>query len=221
MKKVLLTVLIVLLVLALLAGLAAVWFYYSPYHAMILIQKDVMAEGVDGLMPYLTGDAEKLFNKVTSISENPLMVKLLNLVLHGDYLDILKAELQDVAWEVEDILLSSKHAQVMLSFDYLEEITGTINITMVRTDDGWKIDGFNSPKIDGMSLEDLDFSALEKLFAVKEAISEGEGFTIGGITIPGLEDFNFEDIEIPGLEEFNFEDIDFSGFSWKRNQEAA
>ena len=207
MKKTIVILIIALLVLALAVGAAAMLFLTSPQYAMIQILKDVNAGGMDGLKPHLTGDAAALMEKVTTITENPLLSKVMGLFVKSEYLDVLKSELQNVTWNVEDVMKSSKRAQVMLSFNYQDEITGTINVSMIRTEDGWKIDGVNSPKIDGFNFDDIDFSAFEKIVSGETEASESEGFSIGGISIPDFENFNFKDIELPNVGEFSFEDI--------------
>lgn len=212
MKKTLIVLVIVLVLLALAVGGAALFFFNSPQYAMMTILKDVKADGLVGLEPHLTGDAAEIVEKVTSISGNPLFATILGLFVQNEYLDILKSELHNVNWNVEDILKSSKRAQVVLSFDYQGEITGSINISMIRTKDGWKIDGVNSPKIDGFNFDDLDLSILEKSLSKDTEISEDKGFSFGDITIPDVENFNFEDITLPDFENFNFEDIKLPDF---------
>ena len=207
MKKTIVILIVVLLVLALAAGAAAMLFLNSPQYAMIQILKDVKADGLDGLELHLTGDAAALMEKVTAITENPVLSTILSLFVKGEYLDVLKSELQNVTWNVEDVMKSSKRAQVMLSFNYQDEITGTINVSMIRTEGSWKIDGVNSPKIDGFNFEDIDFSAFEKIVSGEAEAPESEGFSFGDISIPDLENFSFEDINIPALENFNIGDI--------------
>jgi hypothetical protein len=192
MKKTLIVLVIVLVLLALAVGGAALFFFNSPQYAMMTILKDVKADGLEGLEPHLTGDAAEIVEKVTSISGNPLFATILGLFVQNEYLDILKSELHNVNWNVEDILKSSKRAQVVLSFDYQGEITGSINISMIRTKDGWKIDGVNSPKIDGFNFDDLDLSILEKSLSKDTEISEDKGFSFGDISLPDFRNFHWK-----------------------------
>ena len=204
MKKTVLVLIIVLLVLAIIVGCAALYFLNSPYYALMGIMKDVKAEGMDGLESHLTGNAAELMDKVTSVTENPTLTTILGLFVQADYqkyLDILKNELDNITWNVEDVMTGKNHAMVMLSFDYQGEVTGTINVSMLRTDDGWKIDGVNSPRIDGLSLDDIrlpDFGSFR--FGGESAQSDSDNTESGG--------FRFEDIQLPDFENFNFEDID-------------
>ncbi len=217
MKKTIVILIVVLLVLALAAGVAAMLFLNSPQYAMIQILKDVKADGLDGLELHLTGDAAALIEKVTAITENPVLSTIMSLFVKGEYLDVLKSELQNVTWNVEDVMKSSKRAQVMLSFNYQDEITGTINVSMIRTEGSWKIDGVNSPKIDGFNFEDIDFSAFEKIVSGETEAPKSEGFSFGDISIPDLENFdlenfNFEDIDLPNIGDFSFDDINLPDF---------
>jgi hypothetical protein len=155
MKKTIIILVIILVLLAIAVGCAAVYFLSSPQFALLRILKDVKTEGLDGLEPHLTGDAAEVVETVRDITESPLASTILGLFGNNGYLDLLKTELQNVTWNVEDVMKGKKQAQVVLSFDYEGEITGTIHLSMVRTGDGWKIDGIKSPKIDNFSIGDI------------------------------------------------------------------
>lgn len=214
MKKTVLLLIIVFLLVAIAIGCAALYFFNSPHYAMLRISRDVKANGLEGLEPHLTGNAANLIAKVTSLADNPLAGTILSLFVQNEslnvlneYLDILKSELENVSWEIVDVMTGRKHAQVMLSFDYQGKVTGTINISMIRTDDGWKIDGVNSPKIDGFSLDDISLPDFTKFRFGGSDATDSEGTRFGDIELPDLENFNFEDITIPDIENFSFKDI--------------
>lgn len=233
MKKTILILVIILVVLAIAVGCVALYFFNGPQYAMIIIAKDVKANGMDGLEPHLTGNAEKLIEKVNSIAENPLLTTVLGLFVQNesqnvltDYLDILKTELENVTWNLEDIMTGREHAQVMLSFNYEDDLTGTLNVSMIRTDDGWKIDGVNSLKIDGFSWDDISLPSFENFLSKDPdaTLPDTENFNFKDIEIPDFENFNFEDIELPDFENFNFEDIqlpEFGIFNRNKNDTAA
>ena len=217
MKKTVWVLIIVLLVLAIIVGCAALYFLNSPYYALMGIMKDVKAEGMNGLESHLTGNAEAMMEKVTSVTENPMLTTILALFVQGDYqkyLDILQNELDNITWKVEDVMTGRKHAMVMLSFDYQGDVTGTINVSMLRTDDGWKIDGVNSPKIDGLSFGDIQLPDFSNFRFGGESEQSGSDNTESG-------GFRFEDIQLPDFENFNFEDIDLQGLLRKGLDAAA
>lgn len=168
MKKVL-TVIAVILVLAVLAGGGLVWAVLnSPHYAMAQIAQDIQNEGLDGLEPHLTGDAretldklEDTVDKITSLPEKLSEEhKILGLILSAtdaegyvedyvnNYIDELKSKAEEMQWSLGDVLTNFKKAVVTLNFNYDDEITGSIDLKMVRTDGEWKINGIGLPHFD-------------------------------------------------------------------------
>jgi hypothetical protein len=41
-----------------------------------------------------------------------------------------------------------KHTDVILTFNYDDRLVGTIELSMVRSEDGWKIDGLELPQFE-------------------------------------------------------------------------
>ena len=117
----------------------------SPEFALIQIAGDIQEAGVDGLMPHLTGDAEKVVSKIKSIYENKLVNYVSSFFNKSDYVGVLQSELEAVEWNLDDVLKGRKKAYVILGFNYKDEIVGTIEVKMIREKDGWKINGINLP----------------------------------------------------------------------------
>lgn len=168
MKKVL-TVIAVILVLAVLLGGGALWAVLnSPQYALAQIAEDVQRDGLDGLDPHLTNDARETLDKVENIKEKITSLpqelseknKILGLILSAvdvgsyveDYVDNyvgeLTSKLEDMQWSLGDVLTNYKKAVVTLNFNYEGEITGSIDLKMVRTDGEWKISGIGLPSFD-------------------------------------------------------------------------
>ena len=147
---------IIIAIMMLLIGLSifiGISIQNSPEYALMQIAGDIKEAGIKGLTPYLTEDAQKVVDTVSAVTENKLISSIIGLFGQSEYAGILKSEIQDIQWDVEDILKSSKHASVILAFNYENKLIGTIEISMVREDSGWKIDGLELPKFDEINWE--------------------------------------------------------------------
>lgn len=120
----------------------------TPEYAMAQIVADVNESGLDGLRPHLTASAQETVDTVTAVTESNLVNTLLDLFSQTDYVGVLKSELQSIEWEVEDILTGEENASVILHFDYDGRLTGRIDITLLKEDGEWKIDGLSYPQFD-------------------------------------------------------------------------
>src|SRR5699024_5363190 len=101
--------------------------------------------GLDGLLPHLTGDARKILDTANSVAANPLTLSLVGILGGEELVQFLRSELQKVQWELVDLLKGSDHAQVIIGFDYEDLLSGSVQISMVREDGTWKIDGLELP----------------------------------------------------------------------------
>ena len=109
---------------------------------------DVNASGMDGLYPHLTGEARAIIDAVSSVTENSIFNTIVGFISQSEYVGVLKSEIQEIQWEVDDVLKSKDNASVILSFNYDDKLVGTIELSMVREDGEWKIDGLEFPEFD-------------------------------------------------------------------------
>lgn len=148
MKKALLIALAVILLIGAIALGAGLYITRTPEYAMAKIMEDVSQSGMDGLRPHLTQQAQDTVDKVTAVAQSRVVGAILNLFDQADYVGVIKSELQSVEWEVEDILTGSENASVVLHFDYDGRLTGRMDITLVKEDSEWKIDGLTYPQFE-------------------------------------------------------------------------
>lgn len=151
MNKALKAILIVFAVVLLVGGAAYGVCRHAmstPEYAMTQIVADVNESGLDGLRPHLTASAQETVDKVTAVTESSLVSTLLDLFSQPDYVGVLKSELQSIEWEVEDIMTGEENASVILHFDYDGRLTGRIDITLLKEDGEWKIDGLSYPQFE-------------------------------------------------------------------------
>lgn len=148
MKKALIIIGSIFAVFAIIITCIGFYFIQTPEYALMKICKDIKASGIDGLRPHLTEDAQKAVDTVSAITDNKLVSSIIGLFDKNDYISILKSEIQAVQWDVKDIMKSSDNAAVILAFNYDNRLIGTIEISMVHSTDGWKIDGLELPKLE-------------------------------------------------------------------------
>ena len=146
MKKTILIVSSIVVLIALIAGGAGLYIVSTPEYALKDIIEDVNTSGMDGLEPHLTGKAKETIDAVASITESELFTTIMSFVNQNNYVSVLKSEIQEIQWGVDDALKSKENAVVILSFNYEDRLIGTIEISMTREESEWKIDSLKFPK---------------------------------------------------------------------------
>lgn len=147
MKKKALIAAIIFLLLVVVSG-AVISIRNSPEYALLVMVKEVETSGVEGLKPYLTGEVLESVEYIDTLSENKVIGAISSILNAEYYMDLLKTELTQVRWELNDIQKSSGQAQISLSFNYEEKLTGTVDFTMVRENRAWKISEISLLELD-------------------------------------------------------------------------
>lgn len=153
MKKVLYFVVPIIVIIISVGVYFGVSVINSPEYALMQIAKDVEKSGVDGLMPHLTEEAQETVSAITSITENKLVNSILNFLGKDDYTGIIKSNLQDVEWSLDNVLEGNNRADVVLGFNYNEKLIGTIEINMIKDNGDWKISGLELNKFTEINLK--------------------------------------------------------------------
>ena len=148
MKKAHYIIISMLLILIGVSAFLGIRIKNSPEFALMRIAQDVKESGIDGLDPHLTQDAKKVVDTISAVTENELITSVIGLLNKNDYIGIMKSELRNIQWDVEDVLKSSDRASVLLSFNYTDKLVGTINVSMVREAGAWKINNLEWPKFE-------------------------------------------------------------------------
>lgn len=146
-KAFLVTISIVALIAVTIIGMG-VYITNTPEYALKEMIDDVNASGMDGLYPHLTGEARATIDAVSSVTGNGIFNTIVGFISQSEYVSVLKSEIQEIQWEVDDVLKSKDNASVILSFNYDDKLVGTIELSMVREDGEWKIDGLEFPEFD-------------------------------------------------------------------------
>lgn len=114
----------------------------SPEYVIENAIKDTRTAGIEGLKPYLTENAEQKVERVRSFSSR------VDLLTGSSRASLLINRLADCEWTVIDILKGSESAKAVLGFKYITEeddIEGTIELTLIKEDKEWRIDGVEMP----------------------------------------------------------------------------
>jgi len=146
-KAFLITISIVALIAITIIGMG-VYVTNTPEYALKEMIDDVNASGMDGLYPHLTGEARATIDAASSVTENSFFNTIVGFISQSEYVGVLKSEIQEIQWEVDDVLKSKENAAVVLSFNYEDKLIGTIEISMIREEGEWKIDGLEFPEFD-------------------------------------------------------------------------
>ena len=148
MKKIGIIIGSVLLICALIAACMGYAFLQTPEYALMVMADDIKESGIDGLRPHLTENVLENVDIATAIVENELVRSVLDLLGVENHLEVLKEKLRQTQWDVQEIVKGDDDATVILAFNYDDRLTGTLEISMVHEQDGWKIDGIELPEFD-------------------------------------------------------------------------
>ena len=148
MKNAIVIISSIVLLIAVIAGGIGMYIVNTPEYKLKTMINDVNTSGMEGLEPHLTGNAKEVLNTVSSITSGNLFNTIMGFINQDDYVSVLKSEIQEVQWEIKNVLKSNENAAVILSFNYEDKLIGTIEISMIREDGDWKIDGIEFPEFE-------------------------------------------------------------------------
>ena len=121
----------------------------SPEYVVENAIKDMKTAGLEGLKPYLTENAEKKVETIRSVSNG------VSLITGSNKVSVLLDKLSECEWTVRDLLKGSESAKAVLGFVYVngaDEIQGILQLTMIKEEKEWRIDGVDTPKFEKFSI---------------------------------------------------------------------
>ena len=128
----------------------------SPEYVVEHAIADMHTSGLEGLKPYLTDNAEKNVNTIISVSSG------VSLLTGGNQVSFFFEKLSEFDWTVDEILKGSESAKAILGFAIssgADEIEGTLQLTLIKEDKEWRIDGVDMPKFTKFSVASADAQA--------------------------------------------------------------
>ncbi len=129
----------------------------SPEYVVEHAITDMRTAGLEGLKPYLTDNAEKNVETIISVSNG------VGLLTGGNKVSVLFSRLADCDWTVDEILKGSESAKAILGFSIAsgtDEIEGTLQLTLIKEDKEWRIDGVDMPKFTKFTVSSTDDAQL-------------------------------------------------------------
>ena len=139
--------------------------HWSPEHALNNVIVDMREYGVDGLKKHLTDKALKTVEGFEKISGRPEVSMLTSTLLGGDAVNLLLGKLSECDWTIKDVMKGDKTSKGILAFSYDDNtvvMDGTIELTMIKEDDIWKIDKLAMPKFETFKLPQVEAALAEE-----------------------------------------------------------
>lgn len=125
---------------------------WSPEHALNNTFDDMRASGVDGLKKHLTANALKKVENFEKVSGN-LGVAFITTTLMGDSaVSALLDKLAECEWTIKDVMKGSDSSKAIVGFNYQDKMVGTVELTMIKEENVWKIDSLAMPKFEKAAL---------------------------------------------------------------------
>ena len=140
MKKALKRILAILLVLVIAAGVIGFIQLHTPEYALYQTVKDMQKSGYEGLQKHLTAEADQ---KLDSLLNNTLTQAFMTVVGQGDQVNEFIDRIQELDWEMDDMLKGKKRAEAEMSFKGPDDLNGSMKVSMIREDHEWKISGIS------------------------------------------------------------------------------
>ncbi|MBR2548138.1 MAG: hypothetical protein IKF07_08110 [Eubacterium sp.] len=119
-------------------------------------------DGLDGLKKHLTSNALKNVESMESIANTPGVSMLTNAIMGGNTISVFLDNLSECDWTINDIMKGSETSKAIIGFDYQDMMTGTIEMTLIREEKIWKIDGLGMPKFDKINIPQADSDKSEE-----------------------------------------------------------
>jgi len=135
---------------------------WSPEYAVNNLLADMRSSGLEGLKKHLTAKALKTVEGFEKISGIPEVSILSNTLLGGDAMNILLGHLSDCEWTIEDVMKGDATSKAILGFDFDGKMVGTIELTLIKENDIWKVDKLGVPKFDVISLPQIEADPSEQ-----------------------------------------------------------
>ncbi|MBR4091186.1 MAG: hypothetical protein IKK28_10000 [Mogibacterium sp.] len=114
------------------------------------------AYGLDGLKKHLTSNALKTVNGMESVANRPEVSLITSTLLGGNAVSVLLDKLSECDWTIGEVMKGSETSKAIICFDYQDKMTGSIELSMIKEGDIWKIDSLAMPKFDKFTLPVLD-----------------------------------------------------------------
>ena len=125
---------------------------WSPEYALNNAFDDMKKSGLDGLKKHLTANAVKNVQSFESLNNIPGVSMLTSAFLGGNAVTVFLDKLSECEWTIKDVMKGAETSKAIVGFDYQGKMTGTIEMTLIKEQKIWKIDGLAMPKFDKFAM---------------------------------------------------------------------
>ncbi len=125
---------------------------WSPEYALNNAFEDMKESGLDGLKKHLTVNALKTVQSFETISGRPEIALLSTALMGGNAVSILLGKLSECEWSIKEMMKGFETSKAIVGFNDQDRMVGTIEMTLIKEDKLWKIDGLAMPKFDKLTL---------------------------------------------------------------------
>ena len=91
-----------------------------------------------------------------AVAENPAVSLITAAIKGSNQANILLEKLSECEWSLKDMIKGKETAKAIVRFDYQDQMTGTVELKMIREKKIWKIDGLGLPKFEKLALPQED-----------------------------------------------------------------
>ena len=135
---------------------------WSPEYALNNAFEDMRESGLDGLKKHLTANALKSVKNLETISNITDAMMISKAVMGDSAINVLLDKLSECDWTIKDVMKGSETSKAIVGFNYQDEMTGTIEMKMIKEDSIWKIDSLAMPKFDKITLPEIETKPSEE-----------------------------------------------------------
>ncbi len=125
---------------------------WSPEYALNNAFDDMRESGLTGLKKHLTANALKTVQSFETISGRPEIALLSTALMGGNAVSILLGKLSECEWSIKEMMKGFETSKAIVGFNDQDRMVGTIEMTLIKEDKLWKIDGLAMPKFDKLTL---------------------------------------------------------------------
>lgn len=159
MKKALKFIIALVLIAAVAGGGFFFYITTTPEYALKKTIDDMEELGVEGLKKHLTAEALETIETVEDFTDVTGMFGLFSGSGDVSALEALLGSMAETEWTVGDVLKGKEKCEVEIGFNHKDSVVGTIEITMLKEEGEWKIDGLGMPHFDKVDLARDDTAA--------------------------------------------------------------
>ncbi len=114
----------------------------SPEAAMLKMWSDIRSEGLTGIEPHLTGNAQVRVDTVINLVKSDLVQSIVGDDDEMDFDALIKSELKNFKFSLAKYDRGFTKVNIIIDFDYKNEVQSSVEVSVIRESGKWLIDDF-------------------------------------------------------------------------------